>query len=63
MVMASLAWSIKAWTALLLPETGRWKEKRRAEKQTLLRMDFTTFRNVVINMPAQIVTERFKTSQ
>jgi len=55
MVMASLAWSIKAWTALLLPEAGRWKEKRIAEKQTLLRMDFATFRNVVINMPAQIV--------
>ena len=55
MVMASLAWSIKAWTALLLPEAGRWKEKRSAEKQTLLRMDFATFRNVVINMPAQIV--------
>ena len=55
MVMASLAWSIKAWTALLLPETGRWKEKRSVEKQTLLRMDFVTFRNVLINMPAQIV--------
>ena len=55
MVMASLAWSLKAWTALLLPETGHWKEKRRAEKQTLLRMDFVTFRNVIIHMPAQIV--------
>lgn len=55
MVMASLAWSLKAWTALLLPETGRWKERRRAEKQTLLKMDFVTFRNAIINMPAQIV--------
>jgi hypothetical protein len=55
MVMASLAWSLKAWTALLLPETGRWKEKRRTEKGTLLRMDFVTFRNVIINMPAQII--------
>ena len=53
--MASLDWCLKAWTALLLPETGRWKEKRSTEKQTLLRMDFTTFRNVAINMPAQIV--------
>ena len=49
------AWSLKAWTALLLPETGRWKEKHRAEKQTLLKMDFVTFRNAIINMPAQIV--------
>ena len=55
MVMAGLAWSLKAWAALMLPETGRWKEKRIAEKRTLLRMDFATFRNAVINMPAQIV--------
>ncbi len=55
MVMACLAWSLKAWTALLLPETGRWKERRVAEKRTLLRMDFATFRNAFIQMPAQIV--------
>ncbi len=55
MVVAGLAWSLKAWAALLLPETGRWKEKRSAEKRALLRMDFATFRNAVINMPAKIV--------
>jgi hypothetical protein len=55
MVMASLAWSLKAWTALLLPEQGRWREKHRREKQTLLRMDFVTFRNALLNIPAQIV--------
>ena len=55
MVMAGLAWSMKAWSALLLPEAGHWKERRRTEKQTLLRMDFVTFRNAMINMPAQIV--------
>ena len=36
-VMASLAWSLKAWSALLLPESGRWKEKHGAGKRTLLR--------------------------
>ena len=55
MVMASLAWSLKAWTALLLPERGRWAEQRREEKQTLLRMDFATFRQAMINIPAQII--------
>jgi hypothetical protein len=55
MVMASLAWSLKAWAALLLPVQGRWKEKHEAEKQSLLRMDFTTFRNAFINIPAQII--------
>ena len=55
MVMASLAWSLKAWSALLLPEEGRWKEKHAQEKRRLLRMEFATFRRVFINIPAQIV--------
>jgi len=55
MVMAGLAWSLKAWAALLLPETGRWKERRGAEKRRLLRMDFATFCHAMIQMPAQIV--------
>ena len=55
MVMASLAWSLKAWAALLLPERGRWKKKHRREKYKLLRMDFSTFQNAFINVPAQIV--------
>jgi len=55
MVMASLAWSLKAWAALLLPEEGRWKEKHQEEKRKLLRMDFVTFRQAMMNVPAQIV--------
>ena len=55
MVMAALAWSLKAWAALLLPEQGRWHEQHHHEKQTLLRMDFATFRNAILNIPAQIV--------
>jgi hypothetical protein len=55
MVMASLAWSLKAWAALMLPEEGRWQEKHREEKRKLLRMDFTTFRRALVNIPAQIV--------
>ena len=55
MVMASLAWSLKAWSALLLPEQGRWKEKHREEKRRLLRMDFSTYRNAWINIPTQII--------
>jgi hypothetical protein len=55
MVMASLAWSVKAWTALWLPEKGQWKEKHAEEKRKLLRMDFATFRRAMVNVPAQIV--------
>jgi hypothetical protein len=55
MVIASLAWSLKAWSALLVPVHGRWKEKHEQEKQTLLRMDFATFRQALIAIPAQII--------
>jgi hypothetical protein len=55
MVMASLAWSLKAWSALLLPVHPRWKEKHQREKRLLLRMDFATYRNAFMNIPAQIV--------
>lgn len=55
MVMASLAWSMKAWSALLLPVSPRWQAKHSSEKQRLLRMDFATYRHAFINIPAQIV--------
>ncbi|NDD72991.1 MAG: IS1380 family transposase [Actinobacteria bacterium] len=55
MVMASLAWSLKAWMALLLPEGGRDAEARTDAKRSLLRMEFTTFRRAFMAIPAQIV--------
>jgi hypothetical protein len=55
MVMASLAWTMKAWFALLLPERGRWGWKYRQEKAALLRMEFKTFLNAIIRVPAQVV--------
>jgi len=55
MVMASLAWTLKAWFALLLPETGRWGEQYAAEKRTVLRMEFRTFQRAFIAMPCQII--------
>ena len=55
MVMAGLAWSLKAWAALLLPEHPRWAERHRAEKRSLLRMEFSTFCVALIQVPCQIV--------
>ena len=55
MVIASLAGTLKIWSALLLPETGRWKDKHRREKQMVLKMDFSTFRNAFVQIPCQIV--------
>ena len=55
MVMTALAWSMKAWFALLLPTGGRWRDRYCDEKRSLLRMEFRTFLNAVIRIPAQIV--------
>lgn len=55
MIMASLAWTLKAWFALLLPERGRWAEKYRKEKQAVLNMEFKTFLNAFMRVPAQVV--------
>jgi hypothetical protein len=55
MVMASLAWSLKAWSALLVPVSPRHAAKHVAEKRTLLRMEFATFCAAMIQMPCQIV--------
>ncbi|MCP4566541.1 MAG: hypothetical protein GY841_03040, partial [FCB group bacterium] len=55
MAMASLAWNLKAWFALSLLAAGRWQEKRRREKNKVLRMEFKTFRNYFIMTPCQIV--------
>jgi len=55
MVMASLAWTLKAWFALLLPETGRWGEQYAADKQQVLRMEFRSFQQAFIAMPCQIL--------
>ena len=55
MVMTSLAWSMKAWFALLLPTSGRWRDRYREEQGQLLRMEFRTFLNAMVRIPAQIV--------
>jgi hypothetical protein len=55
MVMTALAWNLKAWWALSLAETGRWAPRHRAEKQTVLKMEFKTFVNAFLLLPCQIV--------
>jgi hypothetical protein len=58
MVMTALAWNIKAWAALMLPETpGRWQAKYQAEKLWLLGAEFKTFVNAMIAIPCQLVRQ------
>jgi hypothetical protein len=44
-----------ALNAFKIPVHARWREQHEEQKQALLRMDFSTFRNAFINIPAQIV--------
>lgn len=47
MVMAALAWNLKAWFALLVPDRSRGIE--------LLKMEFRSFLNAIVLLPAQIL--------
>jgi hypothetical protein len=55
MVMTALAWNLKAWFALSVPEHPRHKAAHREQKRRLLRMEFKRFVNAIIVMPCQIV--------
>jgi hypothetical protein len=55
MVMTALAWNLKAWFALSVPEHPRHKKAHREQKRQLLRMEFKRFVNAIILMPCQIV--------
>jgi len=55
MVMASLAWTLKAWVALVLPVKPRWRDKHESQKRAVLRMEFGTFLNAFMRLPCQVV--------
>jgi hypothetical protein len=56
MVMTALAWNLKAWWALWPTESpGRWQQRHRQEKDTVLRMEFKTFVNAFLRLPCQII--------
>ncbi len=61
MLMGSVAWTLKAWIALWLPESagsqgkGAANRKRPSEKNRLLKMEFRTFVNTMMRVPCQVV--------
>lgn len=55
MVIASLAWSIKAWAALVLPVAPRWRKQHQDEQTRMLRMDFRSFLQAFVLIPAQVL--------
>lgn len=56
MVMTSLAWNLKAWWALSLPEpAGRWRARYHEQKRWLLAVEFKTFVTALVRLPCQLV--------
>lgn len=57
MVMTSLAWNLKAWLALWPQPSGSAQERSRAEAEqhAVLRMEFKTFVNGLMRLPAQVI--------
>jgi Transposase DDE domain group 1 len=56
MVMTALAWNLKAWWALSLPEQpGRWHDRHQADKRWVLRLEFKAFVNAFVRLPCQII--------
>ena len=54
--MMALAWNLKAWWALSLPETpGRWQEQHRVEKRWALALEFKTFVQAFVRLPCQLI--------
>ena len=55
MTITSLAWSLKAWSALLIPISPRWDTIHQQQRHRLLTMEFRTFQQAFIDIPCQIV--------
>ncbi len=55
MVIASLAWSLKAWLALLLPVRARHREADEVDRRRVLRMEFRSLVQRLIMVPAQVL--------
>jgi len=55
MVIVSLAWTLKAWFALLLPVAPRWRSQHEAQRERVLRMDFRTFVQRFVLLPVQVL--------
>ena len=55
MVIASLAWTLKAWFAMALPVSPRWREQHLAQRERILRMEFRTFVQTLIWIPVQVL--------
>ena len=55
MVIVALAWSLKAWFALTIPVEPSSQIQHEADRERVLRMEFRSFVQRFILVPAQII--------
>ncbi len=57
MLIASLSWTLKVWSGMMIRAGGRQSEHNRQQelRQRVIRMEFATFCNAFIQIPAQII--------
>jgi hypothetical protein len=55
MAIVAIAWSLKAWFALSIPVTPRWRTQHEADRVRVLRMEFRSFVQRFILIPTQIL--------
>jgi hypothetical protein len=55
MVIASLAWTLKAWFALRLPVAPQWRDQHLGQRDRVLRMEFRTFVQGLKCIPVQVL--------
>ncbi len=57
MVIASLAWTLKTWSGMMIRVDGRkeQREERQAARRQIIRMEWSTYLNSLIQIPAQII--------
>jgi len=55
MVITALAWSIKAWFALLLPVAPAHRHAHETDRRTLLTMEFRSFVQQIVLVPVQVL--------
>ena len=55
MAIVSIAWSLKAWFALTIPVAPRWRTQHEADRERVLHMEFRSFVQRFVLVPAQIL--------
>ncbi len=57
MLIASLAWTLKTWSGMMIRVDGRQKQRKERQqmRRRVIRMEFATFINSLIQIPAQVI--------